>query len=122
MFNLVSRLIATAAPFAPEPAAPAANPTQRSPRRAVPIQDTFARSSATGHAAEIGALGQAEGNARTGASLLQVAARGLQAIDAVLAKMQDERVRCWGLFVWAGRSASNPGRARRCGASAEWES
>ena len=83
MFNLVSRLIAPAASFAP-----AADPTQRSARRAVPIQDTFALSLAARQAADIGALGRATGNAYAGASLLRVAARGLQAIDAALAKMQ----------------------------------
>ncbi len=91
MFNLVSGLIAPAASFAPMPAAPggpAANPTQRSARRAVPIRDTFALSLAARQAADIGALGRATGNAYAGASLLRVAARGLQAIDAALAKMQ----------------------------------
>ncbi len=84
MFNLVSGLIAPAASFAP-----AANPTQRSARSAAPIRDTFALSLATRHAADIGAQGRAAGNARAGAGLLQVAARGLQDIDAALTKMKD---------------------------------
>ena len=91
MFNLVSGLIAPVASFAPVPAPPggsAANPIQRSARRAVPIRDTFALSLAARQAADIGALGRATGNAYAGASLLRVAARGLQAIDAALAKMQ----------------------------------
>ncbi len=92
MFNLVSRLIAPAAPFAPVPAAPggpAANPTQRSARSPVPIQDTFALSLATRHAADIGAQGRAAGNAREGTSLLQVADQGLRAIDDALSEMKD---------------------------------
>ena len=70
------------------PGAPAANPTQRSARSAVPRQDSFALSVAVRHAADIGAQGRAVSNARAGTTVLQVADQGLQAIDAVLAKMQ----------------------------------
>ena len=91
MLGLISALIAATSPIMPPsavPGAPGASASQRSARSAVPTQDGFALSVANRYAADIGAQDRAAGNVRAGAALLQVADRGLQDIDALLAKMK----------------------------------
>ncbi len=53
------------------------------------LRDVFALTAGAARATDIGALTKAAGNAREGASLLQVADLGLDAIDAALTKMKD---------------------------------
>lgn len=91
MLGLISELIAATSPIMPPsavPGAPGASASQRSARSAVPTRDGFALSVANRYAADIGAQDRAAGNVRAGAALLQVADRGLQDIDALLAKMK----------------------------------
>ncbi len=52
------------------------------------VRDVFASTLGTSHAADIGALTKAAGNARAGASLLQFADLGLDAIAAALTTMK----------------------------------
>jgi len=61
----------------------------RSRQTASPVRDTFTMTAVRGHAADIRALSAANGNAQAGASLLQVADRGLGEIDDALVKMKD---------------------------------
>lgn len=90
MFNLVSALTTPTAllkPLSPTPI-PATTGAPHRGHTATRVRDNFAIAVGTGHAAEIGALTTATSNAREGASLLQVADRGLGAIDDALTAMK----------------------------------
>ena len=79
MFNLVSALTAPAVLFKP-PSPAQTSATAVAPQggqTASPLRDNLAVAAGTGHAAVIGALATASGNAREGASLLRVAERGM---------------------------------------------
>ncbi len=90
MFTLVSALTTPTALLRPQSPAEtlATAGAPQSGQTASRVRDVFAIAVGTGHAAEIGALATATSNAREGASLLQVADRGLGAIDDALTAMK----------------------------------
>ena len=90
MFHLVSALTAPNVmlnPLSRGQIAATAGAARGGPA-AARVRDNFTIAMEAGHAADIGALATAIGNAREGSSLLQVADRGLDAIDVALTAMK----------------------------------
>ncbi len=89
MLSLISALT-TPAPL-PRPESLAQTSAVTTAPRGGPtgLRDVFALAAGAARATDIGALTKAAGNAREGASLLQVADLALDAIDAALTKMKD---------------------------------
>ena len=90
MFSLVSALTTPTAFLKPQSLAytPATASDLKGGHTASRVRDNFKIAVGTGHAADIGALTSATGNARDGGSFLQVADRGLAAIDDALTAMK----------------------------------
>ncbi len=89
MLSLISALT-TLAPLPRSQSLVQTSAVTTAPRgRPTGLRDVFALAAGAARATDIGALTKAAGNAREGASLLQVADLALEAIDAALTEMKD---------------------------------
>ena len=89
MLSLISALTAPAPLPRPQSLAQTSAVTTAPRGGPTGLRDVFALAAGAARATDIGALTKAAGNAREGASLLQVADLALDAIDVALTKMKD---------------------------------